>query len=523
MKIKKLYRAIALLIVVTIFFAACKKDGNEVTLDPQLATAQVKSFTSSSAIIQGYVIASGDGFTERGVCYNTSPAPTIANTKAKYTGTSTSATFDVTLTGLEYAKKYYARAYATDAAGVTIYGEEQFFTTAPVLPTVTTAVITEIAGTTATGGGNVTVTGGADITARGICYSKNPHPTVDSSITSDGVGAGAFVSSLKKLKGLTTYYVRAYATNKVGTAYGNEVHFTTLVSLRIWYIPGDYVESSYPGSALKNWSPADSPQVKSLLTSPDNLEGYVYMSGTTNNWKFATQPNWNGPNYADDNNTGVLDPNAANNIASPAGYYKLNADAGTMKYTAVATVWGVIGDATPNSWTDETALTYTPALMTWRGGMHLNATGAFKFRANHNWNNNYGAKAGEDTLRAGGDNIAAPSVAADYYIILDLSHPNVYTYNINRWGAIGDFNSWGSSQPMTWDATNKVFTTTITAAAAGAFKFRANDNWNVNYGGDITGMTPGGDNIALAAGTYKVTLDLGKAKPVCTITPTKKK
>ncbi len=525
MKIKIISRIIAVLAIATVFLAACTKEMAEVRLAPKLSTSQYLNVTSDAATVIGFVVAAGDGFAERGVCYNTAAAPTITNKKVVYTGTGTGATFEVPLSGLTYATKYYVRAYATNAAGTTIYGEEFNFTTAPVLPTVTTAVITNIAGTSATAGGNVTVTGGADITARGVCYSIGHNPIVakDSSITSDGTGAGVFVSSLKKLKGLTTYYVRAYATNKAGTAYGEEVSFKTLVSLRIWYIPGDYVAASYPGSTFKDWDPANSPQVKSLLTSPDNLEGYVYMAGSSNNWKFASQPNWNGPNYGDDNNSGVLNPNAANNIASPAGYYKLNADANTMKYTAIATVWGVIGDATPNSWTDETALTYSPQLATWRGGIHLITTGAFKFRANHNWNINYGAKTGEDTLRAGGDNIAAPTVEADYYFVLDLSHPNLYKYSIARWGVIGDFNGWASSQPMTWDATNNVFTTTITAATAGAFKFRANDNWNVNYGGNITGMTPGGDNIVLAIGTYKVTLDLGKANPVCTITPTKKK
>ena len=523
MKIKNLSIIFAFLVTATIFFAACTKEDPDVRLDPKLSTAMVSGVTSDAATIEGFVVASGAGFTEKGVCYNTAPAPTIANSKVVYTGQATTATFNVTLSGLAYATKYYARAYATNSAGTTIYGEEQYFTTAPVLATVTTAVITDITGTTATGGGDITSDGGAVVTARGVCYSKYHNPTVDSTKTADDSGTGVFVSSLKKLDGLTTYYVRAYATNKAGTAYGEEVAFTTLVSLRTWYIPGDYVAASYPGSTFKDWDPANSPQIKSLLTSPDNLEGYVYMAGATNSWKFASQPNWNKPNYGDDNNSGVLDPNAANNIASPAGYYKLNADVSTMKYTALATVWGVIGDASPNSWDDETGLTYTPALVTWRGGIHLKTTGAFKFRANHNWNNNYGAKAGEDTLRAGGDNIAAPAVEGDYYFILDLSHPNMYSYSIDSWGVIGDFNGWGSSQPMTWDAINKVFTTTITAAANGAFKFRANDNWNVNYGGAISGMSPGGDNITLAAGTYKVTLDLGKASPVCTITPSKKK
>jgi starch-binding outer membrane protein SusE/F len=523
MKIKNLSRIIAVLALATIFLAACTKEDPDVRLDPKLSTSQYSDVTSNSAKVTGFVVAAGEGFTERGVCYNTATAPTISNNKTVYTGTSTAATFVVPLTGLAYATKYYVRAYATTAAGATFYGEEYSFTTAPVLATVTTDEITEIAGTSATGGGNITSTGGADITARGICYSKTPNPTIADNKTSDGTGEGAFTSALRKLDGLTKYYVRAYATNKAGTAYGNEVEFTTLVSLRTWYIPGDYVEASYPGTTLKNWTPADSPQVKSVLATPDNLEGYVYMANTTNHWKFATQPNWNGPNYGDATNSGVLDPNGGD-IPSPAGYYKINADFNTMKYTAIATVWGVIGDATPNGWNDETGLTYSPELRTWRGGVALKA-GSFKFRANHNWNINYGAKAGEDTLRAGGDNIAAPALATTYYFVLDFSNPNVYKYKLDTWGVIGSATAdgWNSDQDMTWDDVNKVLTATL-ALSAGEIKFRANNNWNVNLGGDVNGLTQNGSNIPIpAAGTYVITLDLGKAVPTCTITLTKKK
>ena len=63
---------------------------------------------------------------------------------------------------------------------------------------------------------------------------------------------------------------------------------------------------------------------------------------------------------------------------------------------------------------------------------------------------------------------------------------------------IGDFNGWGGDQVMTWDATNHVFTGTIDAAAAGAFKFRANGAWTINLGGDLNALTAGGDNIPIS-------------------------
>ncbi|MFZ4705716.1 MAG: hypothetical protein ACOYMF_06880 [Bacteroidales bacterium] len=96
------------------------------------------------------------------------------------------------------------------------------------LPTVTTAGITDITQTTATGGGEVTDDSGAEVTARGICWSTSQNPTITDSHTSDETGTGVFVSNLTGLTANTPYFVRAYATNSLGTAYGNELTFTTL-------------------------------------------------------------------------------------------------------------------------------------------------------------------------------------------------------------------------------------------------------------------------------------------------------
>ncbi len=79
----------------------------------------------------------------------------------------------------------------------------------------------------ATSGGTVSNDGGATVTARGVCWSTTANPTTANSYTTDGSGTGSFTSNQSGLTQNTTYYVRAYATNSVGTAYGNEVSFTT--------------------------------------------------------------------------------------------------------------------------------------------------------------------------------------------------------------------------------------------------------------------------------------------------------
>ncbi|MCA1741414.1 MAG: SusF/SusE family outer membrane protein, partial [Bacteroidales bacterium] len=203
---------------------------------------------------------------------------------------------------------------------------------------------------------------------------------------------------------------------------------------------------------------------------------------------------------------GTLDP-AGDNINLPAGYYKINVNAGAdpMTYTAVATVWGIIGDLT--GWSSQLPLTYDPAVQVWKGGIHMTA-GGWKFRANDDWGYNYGAPAGSNALVAGGDNIAT-TVEDDYAITLDLSHPLEYTYRADRWGVIGSATpgGWDNDTNMTWDAVNGVFTVTLTLSAQ-EFKFRANDAWDYNLGGSLTGLTAGGGNIAITtAGSYTITLN----------------
>ena len=98
------------------------------------------------------------------------------------------------------------------------------------LPTVTTNEVTDITQTTAVAGGSI-LANGANVTVRGVCYSaSNSNPTVDDLHTTDGSGTGDFSSPLSSLLENTTYYVRAYAINGSGVAYGEQVSFRTLPS-----------------------------------------------------------------------------------------------------------------------------------------------------------------------------------------------------------------------------------------------------------------------------------------------------
>ena len=99
--------------------------------------------------------------------------------------------------------------------------------TTSYIPTVTTAEISNITSATASCGGNATFDGGAEITARGVCWSTTSNPTIDDDFTADGTGTGEFTSNITGLADNTIYFVRAYATNSEGTAYGEEKIFRT--------------------------------------------------------------------------------------------------------------------------------------------------------------------------------------------------------------------------------------------------------------------------------------------------------
>jgi uncharacterized protein (TIGR02145 family) len=102
--------------------------------------------------------------------------------------------------------------------------------TAETIPVLTTTAISVITPNTSKSGGNISSDGNSAVTSRGVCWSTSQNPTISDNKTSDGSGSGTFTSSITGLAESTTYYVRAYATNGIGTAYGNQVSFTTIIA-----------------------------------------------------------------------------------------------------------------------------------------------------------------------------------------------------------------------------------------------------------------------------------------------------
>jgi len=220
-----------------LLFVSCKKTEDSVTELADnllvLRTDQVVDITGNSALGEGYIKVNGStSVLEYGFCWSTSPNPTITASKNIYSGYLSS--FSCPITGLSLGTTYYLRSYATinRSAGsfgyFTAYGNQvQFTTSASGLPTLTTKGVSVSGGTSASSGGEISNTGGSAITARGVCWSTNPNPTILlNPKTTNGTGAGSFTSDLNNLIPNTQYYVKAYATNSAGTAYGNELSFS---------------------------------------------------------------------------------------------------------------------------------------------------------------------------------------------------------------------------------------------------------------------------------------------------------
>ncbi len=202
------------------------KAANYISTTPTLTTTAASSVTFNSASSGGNITDDGGrSVTSKGVCWSTSSSPTINdNTTTDGGGTGS---FTSSITGLNPNTTYYYRAYATNAAG-TDYGNELNFTTDANLPTLTTTAASSIINNSTSSGGNVTNDGGATVYTKGVCWSTSSSPTVNDNSTDDGSGTGSFTSSIKDLDPGTLYYVRAFASNSVGRAYGNEISFTTL-------------------------------------------------------------------------------------------------------------------------------------------------------------------------------------------------------------------------------------------------------------------------------------------------------
>lgn len=287
MKAKSLF----LIFQATVLLMACSKSDSGGGSQPQatvpvLTTTAPTNITATSAQSGGTITSDGGSpVTARGVCWHV-VTPTIANPKT--TDGAGLGTFTSAITNLFPNDVYMVRAYATNSAG-TGYGNEVivYAQNPPTVPTVSTTSATNIRSTLAYTGGEVTATGNATVTDKGICWSTTPNPTIQTSnvISYGSGGLGTYTSAIFNLTVHTMYYVRAYATNSVGTAYGNEILFTTMYVIgdglgggRIFYLDGanqhGLIAAQTDQSGGARWNNTSNPY--------SNINAYSMADGVAN-------------------------------------------------------------------------------------------------------------------------------------------------------------------------------------------------------------------------------------------------
>lgn len=202
---------------------ACQEP-QDVDMTIAITTNPVTEITNNSAVSGGTITSDGgSSITMRGVCYGLSPDPTIQDTHTEDgKGVGEYASL---MEGLEPGNIYYVRAYATNSRGI-VYGNELSFTIDAVVPVVTTLGISDITVSSAVVSGALTSEGGSTVTSVGVCYGTAENPTVEGNKVEGTLAHGQFSVTLEGLESGVTYYVRAYATNSVGTAYGEQNSFT---------------------------------------------------------------------------------------------------------------------------------------------------------------------------------------------------------------------------------------------------------------------------------------------------------
>ena len=210
-----------------------------------------------------------------------------------------------------YIKKYDMKRILKTAiivillSGSTIYFSSCKKDLIPSVPVVTTSNISDVTTVTASAGGTVIDDGGAEITNLGVCWNTSPNPNISSNRTSNGKNTGSFISIITGLKGNTKYYVRAFATNSAGTAYGNEISFTTAqaqtATVTTAAISSVYSTSAVSGGEILSnggsavttwgvcWSTSENPTIEL------NAQGYTMTDNEGGMGAFTVYLSWLSP------------------------------------------------------------------------------------------------------------------------------------------------------------------------------------------------------------------------------------
>ena len=190
---------------------------------PLVDTYTVKDITYCSAVPSGRVLSNGgQEVMKRGICYSTEPRPTIEGMHMELG--SGVGPFECKLTDLLPDTRYYVCAYAVCTKGV-YYGDQIVFDTKELPMAVRTIGVSDVTASRVMGRGEVYRDGGFEVMECGFCWGTEHNPTIEGLHIKASVGLGEYSYYFSGLEKGQTHYVRAYAINEEGVAYGDELEF----------------------------------------------------------------------------------------------------------------------------------------------------------------------------------------------------------------------------------------------------------------------------------------------------------
>jgi hypothetical protein len=210
-------------------FVSCEKLSLKRKIVPPQITSSGVVGTRNQEVVISYEVTfdGGDSLVKHGICWSNSGIPDLTNqvVHAK-TGAGK---FELTVGGLTKNTLYNFRAFAINSVD-TAFSQVLSATTTNLvgtIPSLITKGITNVSSSGCSTGGESISSGNSTITAKGVCWSTNPNPTISNLTTLEGSGNANFISQITGCNANVTYYVRSYATNAIGTGYGNQLTFTT--------------------------------------------------------------------------------------------------------------------------------------------------------------------------------------------------------------------------------------------------------------------------------------------------------
>lgn len=195
--------------------------------------------------------------------------------------------------------------------------------------------------------------------------------------------------------------------------------YDATVAMPLMYVPGDY----------QGWDPANAMTVLYSENFDNKFMGFVHILGGTREFKLNEGPNWD-VNYGDTGADLTLDQDGDNIKVEADGTYEINVDLAAKTYTiSDAKIWGIVGDATAGGWDADTPMDAFDKETNSLKIITDLKVGEMKFRANNNWDFNYGGSDGE--LTAGGGNIAVAE-AGNYTITLYFGAGGLASYTLTK-------------------------------------------------------------------------------------------